>query len=291
LHVASRSGGLTGPAIALGTMTNPRFSPDGRRVLYSNEQSGGTWGDVWVRDLERGTNTALTFTGGHAVRPQWSPDGRRFAYTRVLPGGKVDLMIGASDGLGGQDSIPAPRNGAFLSQWTTVGNRLVTYSDDRRVSAVPADGPDRTFKPLAGSDLQMTQGVISPDGRWLAGTIVGPTDYNIFVQSLTGAPGRWQISTPPGGAKPAWTKGGRELVYEAADGKLMAVDIDARDGFHPGTPKALFALPIPSPSRELAMWSADADGARFLVATPVHASGPASSIEIVTRFGSLVEGH
>jgi Tol biopolymer transport system component len=291
LHVADRAGNLTGPAIAKGTLGNPHFSPDGRRVLYESKQAGMVWGDVAVYDLERGTNTPLTFTSGRSLRSQWSPDGRRFAFTRVSPAGKVDLMLGASDGLGAQDSIAAPANGAYLSQWASAGNRLVTYSEAREVRVVPADGPDRTLRAVAGPDLRMTQGAISPDGRWLAGTILGAADYNIFVQSLTGTPGRWQISTAPGGAKVVWTKDGHELVYEGADSKLMAVDIDTRDGFHPGTPKALFQLPLGSFSREIATWATNADGSRFLVITPERANGPARSMEIVTRFGSLVEGH
>jgi hypothetical protein len=66
----------------------------------------------------------------------------------------------------------------------------------------------------------------------------------------------------------------------------MAVSIDAHDGFHPGTPHALFTAPRPG-SPTLHYWTCTADGERFfLLQSP---RGTASGgIEVVTQFGSLV---
>ncbi len=287
LRFVDRSGAPLGPAIATGSVANPHVSPDGKRVLYERRgDSSAPWGDVSVHDIERGTDTRLTFTGGWAVLSQWSPDGRRFAYTRTSASGVHTLVIGAADGLGALDSIVVPAGGAFLSQWAAAGSRLVFYSGATRVYAVPSDGPERRPAPLVDSTLHMGHPVVSPDGRWVAGVVIG-LDTQIFVQNLTGPPGRWQITSSPGG-KPVWTKGGRELVWEGSDGRIMAADIDTRAGFHAGTPHALFSLPLRSSGREISSWTCDATGERFVVVSPPRTARRERSIEVVTDFRPLV---
>jgi eukaryotic-like serine/threonine-protein kinase len=289
LHIADRKGVLQPAVIAKGTLGNPRFSPDGRRVLYERKGPSGTpFGDIGVYDLDRGTDTRLTFTDGWAVQPHWSPDGRRFAFTRVGRSGPSRLVIGSSDGLGAQDSLAAPSGTVYLSQWAEAGSRLIAYTEDTRLLAAPAEGDDRTLRPLLDPALVMGNPQVSPDGRWLAGTMGTNPNYNVYVQSLVGPPGRWQISTAPGGYKASWTRGGAELVFEGSDSRLMAVDIDTKTGFHAGTPHPLFPLPLGSFTREVATWSPDASGERFLLVTPERTRTGSKSLEVMSDFSSLV---
>ncbi len=109
---------------------------------------------------------------------------------------------------------------------------------------------------------------------------------HVYVRSLTGPPGRWQITTKPG-INPIWTRDGRELIYETWDGDLMSVEIETRDGFRAGTPRRLFKLPSRSFTLEIRSWGVDADGERFYVIVPPHGSS-AGIVEVVTSFESLV---
>ena len=43
----------------------------------------------------------------------------------------------------------------------------------------------------------------------------GTAQAQVYVQSMTGIPGRWQISTRSG-IFPVWTKGGREILLDDA---------------------------------------------------------------------------
>jgi Tol biopolymer transport system component len=288
LHVADRRGAVAGAVLAIGTLGNPAFSPDGGRVLYERKgPSGSPFGDVSVVDLARGTDTRLTFTGGYAVCLQWSPDGRRFAYTKTSRDGLAKVMIGAADGLGAQDSLDATAGGVFLSQWAAAGSRFVAYPLRAGTLVAPSEGGDRAFRPILDSTFSFIHARISPDGRWVAGTLGGLPDVHVYVQSLEGPPGRWQISSAPG-RRPTWTKGGSELVYEGMDGRLMAVDIDTRTGFHAGTPKALFSLPVRSFSRTVGSWACDERGERFLLITPDRKKSSDRSLEVVTDFASIV---
>jgi hypothetical protein len=238
-----------------------------------------------VLDLNRSTDTRLTFTEDRALTPVWSPDGQRFAYVFRGAGGDV-IHIGSADGLGVQDSIRVPPTfGATLFQW--ADSRLLFASAQFKGYAVSSDGTSPRPEPLpSDSTLVMAQQQISPDGRFLAYVTGNNTNVNIYVQSLVGPPGRWQISNRPA-FWPRWTKGGRELVYEGLDGHLMAVDIDTKAGFHAGTPHVLFATPKTSDRPEQFTWSCDAAGEKFYVVFPpkIQRTG---NIEVVTAFNELV---
>jgi Tol biopolymer transport system component len=289
LRIADRRGILSGPALVHGNIANPRLSPDGKQVLYWRLAAGRSRGEIFAYDLVRGTDTRLTFTGDAAAFPEWSPDGRRFAYSMQTDDGRSRLMIGSVDGSSPADSIVLPGNAkANLSQWSAAGSRLVCYSGDFSAVAYPTEGPDRAVQALMDSSRKMARLSISPDGRWLAlGTNEGSPLPQVYVVSLVGPPGRWQVSTT-NGYQPTWTKGGKELIYQTVEGHLMAVDIDATSGFRAGTPHPLFDVQDRSTLSAGALnWGCDPAGEKFVVVSPnrVATSG---KLEIVSDFHSLV---
>jgi Tol biopolymer transport system component len=292
LREADRHGAPVGPALATGRITDPRVSPDGRRVLYhQNVGYFSSGGEIHVLDLERGTDTRITFTGGLARNPEWSPDGRRFACTVIRGTHGSGLLVGSADGLGAQDSIPLPGGmNARLTQWSAAGSRLVFFTGDFLGRSVAADGPDRSVRAVGDSLAVAGQQQISPDGRWLAfATGTSTRDVNVYVTSLTGPAGRWQISTSPA-IEPHWTRGGRELVFEGFDGRIMAVEIDTQSAFHAGKPQPLFSLPASSPDPTSTLWGVDSSGERFFLMFPNARplSTAAAAIEVITDFRSLV---
>jgi len=287
LQLADRTGKLRGAALASGILCNPELSPDGGRLLVEERATrAAITGDVSVLDLTRGTETKLTFTNGHATTPKWSPDGRRFAWTMIPDSGVATLHVGAADGLGAQDSFPVPaRPQLFVSEWARAGSRILCYSGTGEVFEQPSAGADSAIQRSFAPSPFVAHPHISPDGRWVAFT-TGGSNIHIFVQSLVGAPGRWQISTDQGYV-PRWTRGGSELIFEGIDGRLMAVDIDTKDGFHAGTPKPLFALPSQSYQVAAWTWTCDERGETFALVIPPKVEDR-GSIEIVTDFASLV---
>jgi hypothetical protein len=217
----------------------------------------------------------------------WSPDGARIAYSVGVGISGSKLMITSADGLGSQDSIPLPNGvSARLTQWTSVGSRLVFFTSLGKEFVVPADGNPRLPQAIGDTLHGSGQAMASPDGRWVAFAAGRPPSVEVYVQSLSGPAGRWQISTA-GGISPRWTRGGRELIFEGWDGRIMAVDIDATAGFHAGTPHALFTLPTRSFGIDLCSWSCDASGDHFWVIVPPR-NAESSVVEVVTDFHALV---
>jgi len=287
LHAADRRGTMDPIPIMQGSIDNTRLSPEGRRLLYQRSAGITGVGEIYVYDLDRHTDTRLTFSGETARDAQWSPDGHRFAFQQRMSPGTWTLRIGSADGLGVQDSIPYPvGNTLHLWQWPQDDSTLIVFTEQGRIAAVPLTGAARQPHALIDSTLRAYQGRISPDGRWLTFASGTPPNVHVYVHSLKGAPGRWQISTTSG-FHPEWTRNGRELVYETVDGMLMGVDVEGDAGFRAGIPHPLFRLPMGSPSVGAKSWTASADGERFFLLAPPR-NTTVAKLEVVTDFNSLV---
>jgi len=73
--------------------TFPLWSPDGKRMAYSNDRGGG---DFALYLLEPGSSTppeALVTDGGPKIASSWSPDGGELCYNVGVPGIGTDIWI------------------------------------------------------------------------------------------------------------------------------------------------------------------------------------------------------
>jgi Tol biopolymer transport system component len=83
-----------------------------------------------------------------------------------------------------------------------------------------------------------SNGVVSPDGRFVAYVSNDGGQPAVFVRPFPAGEGRWQISTPQG-HEPRWSPDGKELFYRWG-GVLSVVSVDTSHGFAPGRPERLF---------------------------------------------------
>ncbi len=97
----------------------PRISPDGRRVAFVSDRSGGN--DIWIMPAAEpfGEAHRLTFSEGEDTSPAWSPDGKRIAYTTIASNERWVAVISAE---GGERQLV--RRGAMSPSWSADGASL-----------------------------------------------------------------------------------------------------------------------------------------------------------------------
>jgi serine/threonine-protein kinase len=260
----------------------PRISPDGTRVALclADQES-----DLWLWDLARQTLTRLTFEPSGDQFPVWTPDGRRLLFSSQRAGA-FNVYLQAADGSGAAERLTDGKYGQHPTSVSPDGSRVVfqegsqtmgrdlvllTLDDATGVSASSSDdrgrNPRRHAQPLLQTPFEERNGVISPDGRWLAYESDSSGRFEIYVRPFPDVgDGQWQISTA-GGTRPRWARTGRELFYLAPDGALMAVRVDARDTtWSAGTPaKILEARYFSGDGRLGTTYDVSPDGQRFLM--------------------------
>ncbi len=153
----------------------PRWSPDGQRIAYITDRSGGN--NLWVISADlRDTVQLSKTTDDMFISPAWTPDGKYVAVTRSVSGGPKVFLYHVDGGSGvqlireptGQSTVGATfsPDGRHLWYATRAGSwqynaifpqyQLVAYDRELGISTTMTSRFGSAFRPE-----------ISPDGRWL----------------------------------------------------------------------------------------------------------------------------
>ncbi|MEP6591763.1 MAG: protein kinase [Gemmatimonadota bacterium] len=216
-----------------GNFNSFAVSPDARRVAVG-VTTGNTGLDIWLKQLDRGPFSRLTFSGRDR-RPAWSPDGRQVAFVRDSGAGG-DIYARAADG-GGADHLLAKLDRALQEVvWSPDGRWLLVRTDNGArgngdIYAVRTDG-DTTVLPVATSDFGEIQPTLSPDGRWVAYVSNESGANEVYVRPFPDAEsGKWQVSNG-GGASPVWARDGRTIYFINPALRMMAAAVSSTPTFN-----------------------------------------------------------
>ena len=179
----------------------PRFSPDGERLLFVSDRSGGS--NLWTLDLASGDTAQITEGNGNLwMSPEWAPDGRYIAAskgeTRL---GIVKLWLGHVDGGSGQLLIAEPeqlktvgaafspdgryiwharRNGSWQYNAAFPQYQLAVYDLETGESYTRTSRYGSAFRPT-----------LSPDGRWLVYGSRHEDQTGLRIRDLESGDERW----------------------------------------------------------------------------------------------------
>ena len=218
---------------------HPRLSPDGTRIaLASSDQET----DLWIWDLRRATLTRLTLDPSTEWYPLWTPDGRRIIFSSNR-GGAMNLWWQAADGTGAAERLTTSSNAQFPTGTTPDGTAVMfneqTPTMGRDLLQVALDGT-RRVTPLLQTKFDELNGIVSPDGRWLAYESNSSGPFEIYVQPFPNVGGGQRQVSTAGGRQPLWARNGKELFYLGADGALLRVPVEASaTTWNNGTPMKL----------------------------------------------------
>jgi len=269
LEWVDREGKLLSFVDEKGVYLGPRLSKDGQHFLVT---AGDPTHDVWLYNSSGPQKTRLTFDGFIAGEPTWSPDGSRFTVTLGMPNSMFRVVTRSSSGSGESTTLQELPSADSATDWSPDGRYLLTESanltsGDSEVSVVPLDPREKPrVLPVANTGTQ-TSGQFSPDGRFIAFTMLANGTPQIFVVPFSAGNGMWQASTD-GGRWPRWSRDGKQLYFLSMRNEMMSVDMREKgDSIEVGHAVRLFSYRPSVRIYRVGMIDYDVspDGKRFLL--------------------------
>jgi eukaryotic-like serine/threonine-protein kinase len=268
-----RAGKELGTVGEIGVLSNPQLSPDDSRLAMDLADTKANNINIWLHDMQRATNSRFTFDAAEDVGGVWSRDGSLIAY-RSLQSNDTNVFVKQASGLQPAKAIIS------LKETTRATDDLNPNSwslDDQELLCTlqPGAGGSQLvmlstsghkMTPFLISQASESNGMISPDGRWVAYASNESGDWEIYVTAFPTAAGKWQVSRG-GGAEPRWRGDGKEIFYIGAGSTLTAVPVSSAGTFAAGNPAPLFRTQLRAQVSSTDQFSYDVtrDGQRFLV--------------------------
>jgi Tol biopolymer transport system component len=189
-----------------------------------------------------------------------------------MPNSMFRIVTRSSSGAGESLTLQELPSADSATDWSPNGRYLLTESanlttGDSELSIVPLDPKDKPrLLPLANTGTQ-TSGQFSPDGRFIAFTMLANGTPQIFVVPFSPGNGMWQASTD-GGHWPRWSRDGKQIYFVSMRNEMMTVDIHEKgDSVEAGHPVRLFSFRPSVRIYRVGMINFDVspDGKRFLL--------------------------
>ncbi|MDH5588569.1 MAG: amidohydrolase, partial [Gemmatimonadota bacterium] len=225
----------------MGFDAQPRFSPDGKHVVFTSDRDGGE--NLWIIATDLSDTTQIT-QGKHDsyVSPEWTPDGE---YVVATKGSKLHMWH--RTGGGGAQLIDEPANLRTVGAAFGPDDRYIWFSGFRREGSLYNNGLnlyqvavyDRDTGEVSGRTDRWGGGLrptLSPDGRWLVYASRHIADTGLRLRDLASGEERWlawpvqrddQESSAQRDVYPgmSFTPDSREVVASYG-GKIWRVPVD-----------------------------------------------------------------
>jgi Tol biopolymer transport system component len=248
----------------LSALQHARLSPQGDRIAMSIDVGSA---DIWVLDIARKIRTRLTFGQIPNTYPIWSPDGKWIAYY-AAGNGKERIARKRSDGSGTEEILLEDNIAVIPTDWSRDGKYLIysrggIQANGEEVWALPLEGGRKPFVvvPHSGNSF-VTDGMLSPDGRFLAYTSTESGQPEVYVIPFLKGEGKWQISRETG-LQPQWAHDGKTLFYFTTNVAFVTVPLKLANGSPEfGSPEVHGNVPV---ATQQFFYDVSADGKKILL--------------------------
>jgi Tol biopolymer transport system component/cytosine/adenosine deaminase-related metal-dependent hydrolase len=210
--------------------SDPDWSPDGRRLVYSSDRGGKL--DLWVRQLDTKTDTQLTHLPHAAVSGRWSPDGAMIAFLDQT-GGLHTVEIASGKVRKEFDPLWEPGrptwspDGRFIAMAAFKPHSARYREGASEILVIDRQTGNASYMPALPDRSLGTRGddgpIWSPDGASMAFVVgsvlwVAPVDSN---GRFTGS--ARQVNDEVTDA-PSWSGNSKSLLY-LSNGRLRLVSV------------------------------------------------------------------
>ncbi len=220
------------------------MAPDGRRIAFTSDRSGGE--DLYVMGFDGSGQTRVTDRGAPDREPSFSADGQRLAYSVVhastLPGGpsEGDIWTVNVDGtettrltferdLDQFDPAVSPDGSRIAFVAATPGGP----SSSRDVMVMDADGSNVTNLTVAngGDGFEDADPAFSPDGSSIAFSSDRDGGTEVWVMDADGSDPVQLTDQPGADQQPAFSPDGTKIAFTARrGGRTDVYTMNAADG-------------------------------------------------------------
>jgi eukaryotic-like serine/threonine-protein kinase len=259
------------------------LSPDGTRLAVT------LGGEIWIKRLDRGSLSKLTFEGG--FRPEWSADGLFVAFISERDG-RRNAYVRRADGTASAELLVEHNWQVHEVIYSSDGEWLVYRiggGGEGDLYAVRTGGDDSP-EPLVVSHAQESQPALSPNGRWLAYMSLETGRPEIWVRPFPNtSDGSWRIS-PRGGTEPMWAHSGREVFFRDGNDDLVSVAITEGTTLAYQAPRRLFSAGDYISSMYRQEYTVAPDDQRFVFVRRLNENRPDRVAVIENVFQELQAG-
>ncbi|MFM7151973.1 MAG: prolyl oligopeptidase family serine peptidase, partial [Gemmataceae bacterium] len=237
---------------------NPRWSPDGRFILFESNRSGSN--QIWLIRLNGGEAKQLTEVSTEASGAIWSPDGKKIAFSSSVYPEFSSLPFLESNLSNRKKKEEDDKNPVkakvftklFFRHWDSFvdakRHHLFVMPLEEETPGVPVDVTpgDWDAVPTSSTFSSGNDYTFSPDSRNIIFTAppqtneAWSTNYDIYRVSVSGGkPNCLTKNNPAADSGPRFSPDGKYLGfrsqkkpgYEADQWKIMVVDVDPSGSF------------------------------------------------------------
>ncbi len=203
-------------------MSNLRWAPDGRRVVYDGPDAGDlTRNDIYVYDTELENAPRRITNAGNNRAPVFSPDGRKVVFASSRDGTDgFDLFIRDLD----SDvqprhfvSLPGPQ---YPRDWPADDLIVLESGTTTGILIARLAGDSADVTPYYVPDADVDLPVVSPDGALIAYHSNESGQDEVYIRAFP-EPRSEVIVSEGGGRRPIWAPDGTTLYYSSFSGNTI----------------------------------------------------------------------
>ena len=267
--------------------TAASFSNDGKYVATDALDESAKSTDLWIHDLQRNSDTRLTFDKATEIVPEWSPDDSKIYFSSNRTG-VFYVYVKNSNGTEDEELVYESKGAAYVTDVSHDGSKFllsVNTQGAQKWDIGMYDLKEKKYTPLLTSVFDEWLGSFSPDARWYAYQSNETGKDEVYIRPTDGSQSKWQVSTNGGGG-PRWVNSGKEIIYDLNNQQLFSAPVTLSGGkIEVGQAKLMFKIDAGFQTNVL---HTSKDGKRTLVSRTLNTQS-LKTASIIFNWQNLVE--